>query len=118
MDTQLEAVVLPVSDLNRSRHFYRAVGFRLESDDVIDEDMRIVRLTPPGSVSSIVIGTGISPAPPGSARIVLTVDDLDKARAELEACGATLDPVAQCDTGTSYTGFSDPDGNHWLLVEA
>ena len=117
VDTELEAVVLSVSDVDRTRHFYRALGFRLVRDDVVDDGLRIVQLTPPGSACSIVIGTGVSPAPPGSSRLVLKVDDVKQACAELHARGAALGPVTRCSASTSYAGFSDPDGNQWLLVE-
>ena len=117
VDTELEAVVVPVCDVDRIRHFYRARGFRLVRDDALDDGTRVVQLTPPGSACSIVIGTGISPAEPGSARIVLKVDDLEKACVELRACGAALGSVTRCGESTSYAGFRDPDGNQWLLVE-
>lgn len=115
MDSKLEAIVVPVSDVDRSRHFYRALGFRLDRDEVAG-DVRVVELTPPGSRCSILIGTGISSAAPGSACGVLKMDDLDAACTELRARGATLGPVATWPTGVSYLTFSDPDGNRWLLI--
>ena len=115
VDSKLEAIVVPVSDVDRSRHFYRALGFRLDRDDVAG-DVRVVELTPPGSLCSILIGTGISTAAPGSACGVLRVDDLEAACSELRARGAALGPVTRWPTGVSYMAFSDPDGNRWLLA--
>jgi catechol 2,3-dioxygenase-like lactoylglutathione lyase family enzyme len=116
VDSKLEAVVVPVSDVDRSRHFYRALGFHLDGDTTVDAGLRVVRLTPPGSSCSILIGTGLTSAAPGSARGVLKVDDLESARAELEACGAALGPVSRCQTGDEYVELTDPDGNCWLLT--
>jgi len=115
VDTKLEAVVVPVSDVDRSRHYYRALGFDLDRDDAAG-DLRVVQLTPPGSLCSILIGTGLSSALPGSACGVLRVVDLEAARAELRARGAALGPVSRWPTGVSYVVFSDPDGNQWMLV--
>ncbi|RZU11132.1 hypothetical protein EV645_6291 [Kribbella rubisoli] len=62
------------------------------------------------------IGTGITDATPGSACGVLKVDDLESARAELEACGAALSPVSRCETGEEYVELCDPHGNRWLVM--
>jgi catechol 2,3-dioxygenase-like lactoylglutathione lyase family enzyme len=113
MDSQLTAIVVPVSDVDRSRHFYRALGFRLDRDDT-DGDVRVVELTPPGSLCSIIFGVGISSADPGSAVGVLRVHDLDAALADLEARGAAPRPIS---AGFARATFSDPDGNTWLLVD-
>lgn len=118
MEYKLEAVVVPVADVDRARHFYRALGFRLDTDQRPGEDTRIVRLTPPGSSCSIVLGSGIGPAEPGSARgLVLTVSDLAAARAQLLTCGLTVGPDREVG-GYACAEFSDPDGNGWILVEA
>jgi catechol 2,3-dioxygenase-like lactoylglutathione lyase family enzyme len=115
VDSKLEAIVVPVSDVDRSRHFYRALGFRLDRDDAAGA-VRVVALTPPGSLCSILIGTGISTATPGSSCGLLRVDDLEAACAELQARGAALRPASRWPTGVPYVEFDDPDGNRWLLV--
>lgn len=115
VDSKLEAIVVPVSDVDRSRHFYRALGFRLDRDDAAGP-VRVVELTPPGSSCSILIGTGICSATPGSSCGLLRVDDLEAACAELQARGAALRPASRWPTGVPYVEFGDPDGNRWLLV--
>ncbi|MFG1625178.1 VOC family protein [Kribbella sp. NPDC049227] len=116
MDNKLEPVVVPVSDVDRCRHFYRALGFRLDLDRTDGNGRRVVQLTHPGSQSSIVLGTGTDSAPPGSARTVLKVPDLEAARAELLARGAAPGPMSRCQDGSGYLTFRDPDGNQWMLV--
>jgi catechol 2,3-dioxygenase-like lactoylglutathione lyase family enzyme len=115
VDSKLEAIVVPVSDVDRSRHYYRALGFQLDRDEAAGP-VRVVELTPPGSLCSILIGTSISSAAPGSACGVLKVDNLEVACAELRARGAALKPSSRWPTGLSYVEFDDPDGNRWLLV--
>ncbi|WP_238332504.1 VOC family protein [Kribbella jejuensis] len=107
---KLEQVVVPVSDVDRARHFYRALGFRLDRDEVVD-GFRVVQLTPPGSACSILVGTNLGSGRPGSSSCALRVADLEEACAELRGHGAALGPVR-----ASRVGFSDPDGNEWLLV--
>jgi catechol 2,3-dioxygenase-like lactoylglutathione lyase family enzyme len=116
VDTKLRAIVVPVSDVDRTRHFYRALGFRLDFDQA-ERDVRVVQLTPPGSLCSIVIGTGISSADPGSAVGLLRVTDLEAALAHLRARGAAPSPISYCAAGFACATFSDPDGNKWLLVD-
>ena len=116
MQTRLEAVVVPVSDADRSRHFYRALGFRLDLDVTTDDGSRVVRLTPPGSTCSILFGSGMTAAGPGC--ILLTVPDIEAARAELVARGAAPGPVRELRTGVRAVSFLDPDQNEWLLVES
>jgi catechol 2,3-dioxygenase-like lactoylglutathione lyase family enzyme len=117
MDHKLEAVVVRVSDLDRIRHFYRALGFRLDLDQADDEGHRVVQLTPPGSLCSIVLGIGISPAEPGSTTCVLTVTDVEAAVAELRALGAAPSAISHCENGYTHASFRDPDGNLWLLLD-
>ncbi|MEV0285911.1 MULTISPECIES: VOC family protein [unclassified Kribbella] len=115
MDAKLKAVVVPVSDVDRTRHFYRALGFHLDCDQQ-DGEVRVVQLTPPGSLCSIIIGTGIESAQPGSAVGVLRVDDLPAAIADLAKRGAAPSPIRKSATGVDQASFHDPDGNKWLLV--
>ena len=138
MDYKLEVVVLPVSDVDKARDFYTGLGWRLDAD-YTSGDFRVVQLTPPGSPCSVIIGTGVSSAAPGSAQgLHLVVTDIDAARAELAGRGADVSEVfhdaggvfhhagtASRVTGPaqdhqsygSFVSFSDPDGNQWYLQE-
>ncbi|MEU4191680.1 VOC family protein [Kribbella sp. NPDC026611] len=117
METTLEAVVVPVSDADRSRHFYRALGFRLDLDVTTDDGSRVVRLTPPGSTCSILFSSGIVTTRPGPCCVLLTVPDLEAARSELIERGAAPGPIRDLPTGFRAISFRDPDQNEWLLVE-
>jgi catechol 2,3-dioxygenase-like lactoylglutathione lyase family enzyme len=91
IDMKLEVVVIPVSDVERSKDFYSALGWRLDADFVVGDDFRAVQMTPPGSPASIHFGTGISSAAPGSVRgLFLVVSDIEAARAELISHGAVV----------------------------
>ncbi|MGI5399450.1 VOC family protein [Streptomyces sp. CA-135486] len=125
MDWTLEVIVVPVSDVDRARDFYRdRLGFKLDVDKQVTEDMRIVQLTPPGSGCSIVIGEGIGgpdggPKPGSYAGLQLVVADIKAAHAELVERGVEVsDPVeiAPSDGGT-FMHFKDPDGNAWAVQE-
>ena len=130
VDLKLEVVTLPVSDVDRAKQFYESLGWRLDADIVRGEDFRVVQLTPPHSQCSISFGKGITTAEPGSAqRLLLAVDDIDAARAELVSRGAEVSGVFHLDGGPvpgpdpqgrsyqTYASFKDPDGNGWLLQE-
>ena len=139
MDMRLEVVVLPVSDPDRARDFYQALGWRLDADFPVNEGFRVVQMTPPGSACSIIFGTEVTSAAPGSARgLQLVVPDIDAARAELAAHGADVSEVFHDATGVfhhdgtqarvpgpaddhktygSWVSFSDPDGNSWFVQE-
>ena len=139
MDYQLELIVLPVTDVDRARDFYRRIGFREDSDYVGDDDFRVVQFTPPGSGCSIAFGTGISDAEPGSVENVhLVVEDVVAARDELVRRGVEVSPVFHDEDGVfhhaggrgrveglypgrasygSFASFRDPDGNEFLLQE-
>jgi catechol 2,3-dioxygenase-like lactoylglutathione lyase family enzyme len=130
VDLKLEAVALPVSDVDRAKQFYENLGWRLDADIALGDDFRIVQLTPPKSECSIHFGKGLTTATPGSAqRLLLTVSDIDAARAELISRGANVGEVFHLDKGPvpgpdpqgrtyqTYASFSDPDGNSWLLQE-
>jgi catechol 2,3-dioxygenase-like lactoylglutathione lyase family enzyme len=130
-DLKLEVVGVPVSDVDRAKGFYQALGWRLDADIVAGEAFRLVQFTPPGSACSIHFGTGITSPAPGSAdRLILVVHDLEAARAQLIARGAEVGepfhlaggrPVSGADpegrSYFSYASFNDPDGNRWLLQE-
>jgi catechol 2,3-dioxygenase-like lactoylglutathione lyase family enzyme len=139
VEFKLEVVVLPVADVDRAKAFYEMLGWRLDADLATGDDYRIIQLTPPGSSASIHFGTGVTSSAPGSVeRLVLVVDDIDVARAELVAHGVDVSEafhgedglihhagtpgrVAGPDPGRATYGsgasFEDPDGNGWLLQE-
>ena len=88
MDMKLEVVVIPVGDVDRAKAFYKSAGFRLDADFVVSDDFRVVQLTPPGSESSIIFGTGLTSAQPGSVQgLHLVVKDVEAARTELVGRG-------------------------------
>jgi catechol 2,3-dioxygenase-like lactoylglutathione lyase family enzyme len=129
-DMKLEVVVLPVSDVDRSKDFYEGLGWRLDADLDDGEKFRVVQFTPPGSACSIHFGVGVTPADPGSAVAYLIVSDLDETRKELADRGADVGEVIHREDGELVAGpdpegrsyfslasFDDPDGNRWLLQE-
>ena len=90
-EMRLEVVVLAVSDVDRAKGFYEGLGWRLDADLAVDDGYRVVQLTPPGSGCSIIFGTGVTSAPPGSAEgLQLSVYDIDEARADLIARGVEV----------------------------
>jgi len=118
---KLELVPVPVSDVDRARAFYvEKAGFTLDVDVRPTDTMRVVQLTPPGSACSIVFGTGmgdISAMQPGSVKgLHLVVADIHQAREALVKRGLEVAEVWDMQ-GVKYAGFSDPDGNSWLLQE-
>jgi catechol 2,3-dioxygenase-like lactoylglutathione lyase family enzyme len=139
VDMKLEVILVPVSDVDRAKGFYKESGFREDADFVISDDFRIVQLTPPGSECSIIVGKGITTAAPGSLQgLQLTVFNIEAARAELigrgvevgeifhDANGAFHHSGADCRAAGpdpegrdyySFASFSDPDGNGWLLQQ-
>ncbi len=141
VDLKLEAVVIPVSDADRAKQFYGALGWRLDADFRFDNGFRVVQFTPPGSGCSVQFGTNITSAGPGSAQgLYLVVSDIEAARDELVHRGVEVSDVFHAGTpgaqfqpdGTrgrvsgpapdhatygSFATFSDPDGNGWLLQE-
>jgi catechol 2,3-dioxygenase-like lactoylglutathione lyase family enzyme len=139
MDMKLEVIVIPVSDVDRARDFYTALGWRLDADVAPDENFRVVQVTPPGSPASVIFGRSVTDQAPGSAQgLHLVVTDIDAAHDELKRHGAEPSEVFHdaggifhhAGTGGRVTGaapehrsygsflsFSDPDGNGWLLQE-
>jgi catechol 2,3-dioxygenase-like lactoylglutathione lyase family enzyme len=137
VDTNLEVVVIPVSDVERAKRFYTSLGWRLDAD-FTRGDWRVVQFTPPGSQCSIQFGKGLTAAAPGSVKgLYLVVNDIQAARADLIGNGADVSEVFHLEGGldvsgtkgraagpdpqgrsySSYAAFSDPDGNGWLLQE-
>ncbi|MDR0358605.1 MAG: VOC family protein [bacterium] len=137
MDCQLQVVTLPVSDVDKATAFYtQRAGFTLDVDYHPAPGFRVVQLTPPGSACSIQIGTGLTDAPPGSARATcLAVTDIETAHRELTTRGVAISgirhkspiddwkggyepgPDPQRRDYASLAGFSDPDGNTWVIQE-
>jgi len=133
VDLKLEVVVLPVSDVDRTKRFYEGLGWRLDADFASGENWRGVQMTPPGSPCSIHFGKGITTAAPGSVQnLYLVVSDMEAARGELIARGVDVSEAFHYNAfggprvpgsdpnGRSYgtyATFTDPDGNSWLLQE-
>ncbi|HYW98791.1 MAG TPA: VOC family protein [Candidatus Elarobacter sp.] len=141
VDLKFEAVVIPVSDVDRAKEFYKSLGWRFDADFRFDNGFRIVQFTPPGSGCSVQFGTNITTAVPGSARgLYLVASDIEAARNELAAHAVEVSDVFHAGTpgaqfqpdGTggrvrgpspdhatysSFATFNDPDGNGWLLQE-
>src|SRR4051794_24479911 len=87
-ESRLEVVVVPVSDVDRAKQFYESLGWRLDADLAVNDAYRVVQLTPPGSGCSIIFGTGVTSAPPGSSEgLQLSVYDIDQSRADLVGRG-------------------------------
>ena len=130
MDWKLEVVPVPVTDVDRAKHFYsEQVGFVVDLDTQISDEMRLVQLTPPGSGCSIHLSRGILSMPPGELEgLQLVVSDIEAARSELVERGVEASPVQHMEGGAwvegrggewnSFVFFSDPDGNGWVLQES
>jgi len=118
MDYKLELVAVPVSDVDRAKAFYtEQAGFNADHDHVVNENLRFVQLTPPGSACSIAIGQGVVDAEPGSVKgLQLVVESADTARAELAGRGVDVSDVQEFPWGR-FVFFSDPDGNAWSVQE-
>ena len=114
---KLELVAVPVTDVDRARDFYVQVGFVLDHDHTVSDDVRFVQLTPPGSGCSIAVGKGITEMTPGSLdNLQMVVADADEARADLKQRGVEVSDVDEQPWGR-FVFFSDPDGNRWALQQ-
>jgi catechol 2,3-dioxygenase-like lactoylglutathione lyase family enzyme len=137
VETKLEAVVIPVSDVDRAKEFYARLGWRLDAD-LGNDEFRIVQFNPPGSDCSVQFGIGVTAAAPGSAQSLLVVSDIGAAHDDLVAKGAGPSEVFHDGSGgynrwdattrasgpdpdrrtyASFLEFADPDGNLWQLQE-
>jgi catechol 2,3-dioxygenase-like lactoylglutathione lyase family enzyme len=118
MDWKLELVAIPVSDVDRAKSFYvDQIGFNADYDVQVNDDLRFVQLTPPGSACSIALGTGIVEGTAGSVQgLQLVVADVAVAREELLARGVEVSEVEHFDWG-SFLFFRDPDGNRWSVQQ-
>jgi catechol 2,3-dioxygenase-like lactoylglutathione lyase family enzyme len=139
MNFKLEVIVLPVADVDRAKAFYESLGWRLDADVPGDGGFRVVQLTPPGSPASIIFGSDVTAAAPGSSQgLYLVVDDIEAAREDLVARGVNVSEVYHDAGGvfehagtqhrlpgpdpnrtsySSFASFNDPDGNRWVLQE-
>ena len=133
VDMHVEVVIIPVSDVDRSKEFYQRLGWRLDGDAAPLDGLRIVQFTPPGSAASVNFGTGITTAAPGSAVGGLIVSDIEAAHGELADRGIDASeiwhgppfppearqpgPDPQRTSYGSFCSFTDPDGNTWLVQE-
>lgn len=144
IDTKLEIVVIPVSDVDRAKEFYGRLGWRLDADFTNGDDFRVIQFTPPGSGCSIIFGKNVTAAAPGSTQgLYLIVSDIEAARKELLNRGVAMSEVFHGADGVyagpdepylfggmrvaapdperrsyrSFASFKDPDGNGWLLQE-
>ncbi len=115
---KLEVAPVPVTDVDRAKAFYvDQVGFNADHDHQVDEQVRFVQLTPPGSACSIVIGTGIVEMEPGTQKgLMMVVEDAAAAREFLVGRGVAASDVDVQAWG-SFVYFSDPDGNAWALQQ-
>jgi predicted enzyme related to lactoylglutathione lyase len=118
MDWKIELVAIPVTDVDRAKAFYvDQVGFTADHDHQVNEDLRFVQLTPPGSACSVVLGTGVTQMQPGSQKgVQIVVGDVEAARHELVTRGVAASDVDVTPWG-SFVTFSDPDGNTWSLQQ-
>jgi catechol 2,3-dioxygenase-like lactoylglutathione lyase family enzyme len=133
VNLKLEVVVLPVSDVDRSKRFYEGLGWRVDADFPGVDGFRVVQMTPPGSPCSIHFGKKVTTAAPGSIKnLYLVVSDIEAARRDLAGRGADVSeafhfagfggppvpgPEPNGRSYGTYASFSDPDGNTWLLQE-
>jgi catechol 2,3-dioxygenase-like lactoylglutathione lyase family enzyme len=132
MDWKIEVVTIPVSDLDRARDFYaEKIGFAVDIDHRISDDLRLVQLTPSGSACSIHLGKGTVDMEPGSVDgVFLVVPDVRAARDELVRQGVEVGELQIFDEGAYRTAregenldlvgcvfFSDPDGNRCCVQQ-
>ena len=119
LDWKIELIHVPVSDVDRARDFYvDKVGFHLDHDQRVNENLRFVQLTPPGSACSIAFGEGLAATlAPGSLDVIqVVIDDADAALEQLRANGVEAEGVDEQAWGRFVT-FKDPDGNRWTLQQ-
>lgn len=114
---KLEVIGVPVTDVDRAKDFYVKLGFNADHDQTVNENLRFVQLTPPGSACSICIGQGLTEAKPGSLdMLMMVVDDAQASREELKKRGIEVSEIDEQPWG-KFVYFSDPDGNQWRLQE-
>lgn len=118
MTWKIELIFVPVSDVDRSKAFYEKIGFNPDHDHQVNDELRFVQMTPPGSACSIAFGTGIDiPLEPGQQKTIqVVIPDADAEKARLEELGVTTRGVEDLGWGR-FVWFDDPDGNTWTLQQ-
>jgi predicted enzyme related to lactoylglutathione lyase len=117
MEMKLELVAVPVTDIDRAKEFYVKAGFNADHDQRVNENLRFVQLTPPGSACSICIGQGLTQMKPGSIDLMLlVVKSAEEARDDLQSRGIEVSEIDDQPWGR-FVYFSDPDGNKFSLQE-
>ncbi len=118
MDWKIELVTIPVTDVDRAKAFYvDKVGFVADFDRQVNDTLRFVQLTPPGSACSVYLGTGLTDMTPGAQRgLQMVVADADAAHDQLVERGVKVAPVIDLEWGR-FVYFSDPDGNTWSIQQ-
>lgn len=118
MDWKIELVPIAVEDVDRSVDFYgNAVGWNVDFDQTVSDELRFVQVTPPGSACSICFGTGLDMMPQGSSQFIqIVVASAEEARDHLRGRGVECSDVDERPWGRFVT-FSDPDGNRWALQQ-
>jgi len=131
VDMRLEVIILPVSDVDRAKAFYEQAGFVLDVDHQASESFRVVQFTPPASDCSVTFGVGLGEVPASPLKGVhLCVVDMEEAVADLNGRGIDTDPIRHMGPNGwedgpdpehrkygTYSSFTDPDGNGWVLQE-
>jgi catechol 2,3-dioxygenase-like lactoylglutathione lyase family enzyme len=115
-EMRIELIQVPVSDIDRAKEFYvEKVGFNADHDHQVNDELRFVQLTPPGSACSIALTSGAHQMSPGSVEgLQMVVDDAHASRTQLAERGVEVSDVQVFPWG-SFVFFSDPDGNGWAL---
>lgn len=117
MEMKLELVMVPVTDVDRAKDFYAGIGFVVDHDQSVGDEIRFVQLTPPGSACSIAVGRGLTEMAPGSLdNLQMVVPDADAVYAELCERGVEAEGVTDLGWGR-FVFFRDPDGNRWSLQQ-
>lgn len=117
MDWKIELIGVPVSDIDVAKEFYVRIGFNADHDHTVDEKLRFVQLTPPGSACSIVLDKGMTSMRPGSLEsIQVVVPNADDALRHLTDLGIEAQGVEDMPWGR-FVFFQDPDGNRWALQQ-
>ena len=117
MDWKIELIAVPVTDIDRAKDFYVRVGFVADHDQRVNESLRFVQLTPPGSACSICLGQGVTDMEPGTQTgIQMVVPSAAEALAHLQSVGVEAQGIDNQPWGL-FVYFADPDGNAWALQE-
>lgn len=116
MDWKIELIPVPVTDVDRAKAFYETLGYHADHDHKVEDGLRFVQLTPPGSACSIVLGEGITEMAPGAQEIQVVVADAEAARQQVLGAGVEASDVDVQPWG-SFVYFRDPDGNSWALQQ-